>query len=65
MLSLRRDIVVLLQPVLCCFRRRLHVADKHVLSLLDQADAHYLLVSRFAGVHFNMNCMNVHVLKTL
>ena len=42
---------------------------------LDQADlyiiilyffnAHYLLVSRFAGVHFNMNCMNVHVLKTL
>ena len=41
---------------------------------LDQADffffffffnAHYLLVSRFAGVHFNMNCMNVHVLNTL
>ena len=45
---------------------------------LDQADlyiikiffffffnAHCLLVSRFAGVHFNMNCMNVHVLKTL
>ena len=28
-------------------------------------NAHYLLVSRFAGVHFNMNCMNVHVLKTL
>ena len=27
--------------------------------------AHYLLVSRFTGVHFNMNCMNVHVLKTL
>ena len=39
---------------------------------LDQADiyiykinAHYLLVSRFTGVHFNMNCMNVHVLNTL
>ena len=28
-------------------------------------NAHCLLVSRFAGVHFNMNCMNVHVLKTL
>ncbi len=28
-------------------------------------NAHYLLVSRFAGVHFNMNCMNVHVLNTL
>ena len=26
--------------------------------------SHCLLVS-FAGVHFNMNCMNVHVLKTL
>ena len=25
----------------------------------------YLLVSRFTGVHFNMNCMNVHVLNTL
>ena len=28
-------------------------------------NAHYLLVSRFAGVRFNMNCMNVHVLNTL
>ena len=28
-------------------------------------NAHYLLVSRFAGVHFNMSCMNVHVLNTL
>ena len=28
-------------------------------------NAHYLLVSRFTGVHFNMNCMNVHVLNTL
>ena len=25
----------------------------------------YLLVSRFTGVHFNINCMNVHVLNTL
>ena len=24
--------------------------------------AHYRLVSRFTGVHFNMVCMNVHVL---
>ena len=39
---------------------------------IDQADlyiiffnAHYLLVSRFTGVHFNGNCMNVHVLNTL
>ena len=28
-------------------------------------NAHYLLVSRFTGVHFNMNCMNVHVLNIL
>ena len=28
-------------------------------------NAHYLFVSRFTGVHFNMNCMNVHVLNTL
>ena len=27
--------------------------------------AHYLLVSRFTGVHFNMACMNVLVLKIL
>ena len=28
-------------------------------------NVHYLLVSRFTGVHFNMNCMNVHVLNIL
>ena len=28
-------------------------------------NAHYLFVSRFPGVHFNVNCMNVHVLDTL
>ena len=28
-------------------------------------NAHYLFVSRFTGVHFNMNCMNVHVFNTL
>ena len=28
-------------------------------------NAHYLLVSRFTDVHFNMNCMNVHVLNIL
>ena len=27
--------------------------------------AHYRLASRFTGVHFNMVCMNVHVLNTL
>ena len=28
-------------------------------------NAHYRLVSRFTGVHFNMVCMNVHVLNIL
>ena len=28
-------------------------------------NAHYLLVSLFTDVHFNMNCMNVHVLNIL
>ena len=28
-------------------------------------NAHYQLVSRFTGVHFNMVCMNVHVLSIL
>ena len=52
----------------------------YIMFTLDQADlymyiyiyfyflffnAHYLLVSRFTGVHFNMNCMNVHLLNTL
>ena len=27
--------------------------------------AHYLLVSRFTGVHFNINCMTVRVLNIL
>ena len=27
--------------------------------------AHYLLVSRFTGVHFNIVCMNVHVLNVV
>ena len=53
--------------------------DKHVLSIYmftpDKLiniyiyyyyfNAHYLLVSRFTDVHFNMNCMNVHVLNIL
>ena len=33
--------------------------------LLQVLNAHYLLVSRFTSVHFNMNCMNVHVLNIL
>ena len=28
-------------------------------------NAHYRLVSRFTGVHFNMVCVNVHVLNIL
>ena len=28
-------------------------------------NAHYLLVSQCTDVHFNMNCMNVHVLNIL
>ena len=28
-------------------------------------NAHYRLVSRFTGIHFNMVCMNVHVLNIL
>ena len=28
-------------------------------------NAHYRLVSRFTDVHFNMVCMNVHVLNIL
>ena len=55
--------------------------DKHVLNLmcvracvcLPQIkliyfyffNAHYRLVSRFTGVHFNMVSMNVHVLNIL
>ena len=55
--------------------------DKHVLNLMCVHaciyvyprssffffffNAHYLLVSRFTGVHFNMNCMTVHILNTL
>ena len=27
--------------------------------------AHYLLLSRFTGVHFNVVCMNVHLLNVL
>ena len=30
-----------------------------------ERDAHYRLVSRFTGVHFNMVCMNVHELNIL
>ena len=43
-------------------------ADLYIIIILFYFyffNAHCLLVSRFAGVHFNMNCMNVHVLKTL
>ena len=32
---------------------------------LKKINAHYLLVSRFTGVHFNKNSMNVHVLNIL
>ena len=47
--------------------------DKHVLNLmcvrarmcLYILNANYRLVSRFTGVHFNMVCMNVHVLNIL
>ena len=43
-------------------------ADLYIIIILFYFyffNAHCLLVSRFAGVHFNMNCMNVRVLKTL
>ena len=52
--------------VLCaCTRVYMFTLDQADLYIYFFFNAHYLLVSRFAGVHFNMNCMNVHVLKTL
>ena len=57
--------------VLCACTRvymfTLDQADLYFIFILffNFFNAHYLLVSRFAGVHFNMNCMNVHVLNTL
>ena len=52
--------------VLCaCTRVYMFTLDQADYILLFFFNAHYLLVSRFAGVHFNMNCMNVHVLNTL
>ena len=52
--------------VLCaCTRVYMFTLDQADLYIIIFFNAHYLLVSRFAGVHFNMNCMNVHVLNTL
>ena len=53
--------------VLCaCKRVYMFTLDQADLYILKKKNyAHYLLVSRFTGVHFNMNCMNVHVLNTL
>ena len=52
--------------VLCaCTRVYMFTLDQADLYIYLFFNAHCLLVSRFAGVHFNMNCMNVHVLKTL
>ena len=52
--------------VLCaCTRVYMFTLDQADIYIYIFLNARYLLVSRFAGVHFNMNCMNVHVLNTL
>ena len=52
--------------ILCaCVRVYMFTPDQANLYFILFFNANYLLVSRFTGVHFNMNCMNVHVLNTL
>ena len=48
-----------------CVRACIYVYPRSSLYIYIKFNAHYLLVSRFTDVHFNMNCMNVHVLNTL
>ena len=54
---------------LMCVRAYIYVYPQikliYILFYLKKINAHYLLVSRFTDVHFNMNCMNVHVLNIL
>ena len=51
---------------LTCVRACIYICLSQIkLIYIFFFNAHYLFVSRFTGVHFNMNCMNVHVLNTL
>ena len=55
--------------ILCaCVRVYMFTPDQanlYIFIIIILFNAHYLFVSQFTGVHFNMNCMNVHVLNTL
>ena len=48
-----------------CARVYMFTPDQAYIYIFYFFNAHYLLVSRFTGVHFNMNCMNVHLLNRL
>ena len=59
--------------ILCaCARVYMFIPDQanfymyiYIIFILFYFYAHYLLVSRFTGVHFNMVCMNLHILNIL
>ena len=52
--------------ILCaCVRVYMFTPDQANFNMYFFFNAHYLLVSRFTGVHFKMVCMNIHVLNIL